>query len=49
MEHTPQEHVDTTLSGSTRIRKMASPSDYIVYLQESDYNVRAENDPEIFS
>ena len=25
------------------------PSDYIVYLQESDYNIGVENDPETFS
>jgi len=25
------------------------PSDYVVYLQESDYNIGAANDPEMFS
>ena len=25
------------------------PSDYVVYLQESNYNIGAENDPEMFS
>jgi hypothetical protein len=44
----PQENVDQTLRRSTRTRKSAIPNDYIVYLQESDYNVGAENDPESF-
>ena len=35
------------LRRSTRERKPAIPSDYVVYLQESD--IRAENDPETFS
>ena len=34
---------------SARVRKSAIPGDYVVYLQESDYNVGAENDPETFS
>ena len=34
---------------STRVRKSAIPGDYVVYLQECDYNVGAENDPESFS
>ena len=42
----PQENVDATLRRSTRTRKSALPSDYIVYLQESDYNIGAVNDPE---
>jgi hypothetical protein len=25
------------------------PNDYVMYLQESDYNIGAENDPESFS
>ena len=29
--------------------RLAVPSDYIVYLQESDYNMGAKNDPETFS
>ena len=34
---------------STRVRKSAIPNDYIVYLQELDYNIGAENDPKTFS
>ena len=45
----PQENVDATLRRSTRVRKSAIPNDYVVYLQECDYNVGAENDPETFS
>jgi len=48
--HTPQENDDSTLRRSTRIRRSAIPSDYEVFLQESDCNnVGAENDPETFS
>lgn len=47
-QHAPQENVDTTLRRSARMKKSAIPSDYIVYLQESDYNIGAENDPETF-
>ncbi|XP_059294564.1 uncharacterized protein LOC132047552 [Lycium ferocissimum] len=46
-QHIPQENVDTTLRRSTRERKSAIPSDYVVYLQES--NIGVENDPESFS
>ena len=45
----PQENVDTTLRISTKARKTTIPSDYVVYLQESDYNIGAKNDPETFS
>ena len=38
----PQENVDTTLRRSTKVRKLGIPSDYVVYLQESYYNIRAE-------
>ena len=31
------------------MRKLAIPSDYVVYLQELDYDIRAENDPKTFS
>ena len=31
------------------MRKLAIPSDYVVYLQESNYDIGAENDPETFS
>ena len=34
---------------STRVRKSAIPNDYIVYLQELDYNIGAKNDPKTFS
>ena len=50
-QHDPilQDNVDAALRRSTRLRKSAIPNDYVVYLQESDYNVGAENDPETFS
>jgi hypothetical protein len=48
-QHDPQENVDSTLRRSTRTRKPAIPSDYIVYLQESDYSIGLENDPENFA
>ena len=44
-----QENDEATLRRSTRVRKSTIPSDYIVYLQELDYNIRADNDPETFS
>ena len=47
-QHAPQENVDTTLRRSARMKKSAIPNDYIVYLQEFDYNIGAENDPETF-
>ena len=47
-QHDPQENVDSTLRRSTRVRKPAIPSDYVVYLQELDYDIGAENDPEMF-
>uniref|UniRef100_A0A2N9I7Q6 Retrovirus-related Pol polyprotein from transposon TNT 1-94 n=1 Tax=Fagus sylvatica TaxID=28930 RepID=A0A2N9I7Q6_FAGSY len=47
--HTSQEYDGTTLRRSTRPKKSAIPDDYVVYLQESDYNIGAENDPESFS
>ena len=31
------------------VKKSAIPSDYIMYLQESNYNIGAENDPKTFS
>ncbi|CAL9133113.1 unnamed protein product, partial [Musa textilis] len=45
----PQGNIGTTLRRSTRNKRSAIPSDYVVYLQESDYNIRAKNDPETFS
>jgi len=47
-QHDPQKNVDATLRRSTRVRKSTIPSDYIVYLLESDYNIGAENNPETF-
>ncbi|RVW42667.1 Retrovirus-related Pol polyprotein from transposon TNT 1-94 [Vitis vinifera] len=44
-----QENVDTTLRISTKARKTTILSDYVVYLQESDYDIGTENDPETFS
>ncbi|KAH9765063.1 Amine oxidase [Citrus sinensis] len=48
-QHTPQENVGPTLRRSTRIKKPAISSDYKMYLQESDYNIGAKNDPESVS
>ncbi|CAL9094312.1 unnamed protein product, partial [Musa textilis] len=45
----PQGNIGTTLRRSTRNKRSAIPSDYVVYLQESDYNIGVENDPETFS
>ena len=42
-------HEETTLRRSTRVRNSAIPSDYVVYLQESNYNIGAKHDPETFS
>ena len=44
----PQEN-EATLRRSIRVRKSSIPNDYIVYLQELDYNIGVENDPETFS
>ena len=40
--------IDLTLRSFTRERKSVIPSDYVVYLQESDFNVGAVNDPITF-
>ena len=45
----PQENDKATLRRSIRIRRLANCNDYIVYLQELDYNIGAENDPKAFS
>ena len=37
------------LRRSTRVRNSTIPSDYVVYLQESDYNIGAKHDPETLS
>ena len=34
---------------STRVKRSAIPSDYVVYLQESNYNIGVANDLESFS
>uniref|UniRef100_A0A2N9FGB3 Retrovirus-related Pol polyprotein from transposon TNT 1-94 n=1 Tax=Fagus sylvatica TaxID=28930 RepID=A0A2N9FGB3_FAGSY len=47
--HTFQEYDGTTFRRSIRPKRSAIPNDYVVYLQESDYNIGAENDPEFFS
>ena len=47
--HTSQEDGGTTLRISNRPKRSTIPDDYVVYLQESDYNIGAENDPEYFS
>jgi hypothetical protein len=47
--HTSQEDGGTTLRRFTRPKRSTIPNDYVVYLQESDYNIGAENDPESFS
>ncbi|RVW79242.1 Retrovirus-related Pol polyprotein from transposon TNT 1-94 [Vitis vinifera] len=47
--HTSSEDIGATLRRSARTKRSAIPSDYVVYLQESDYNIGAENDPESFS
>lgn len=48
-QQVPQEDNEAMLRRSTRVRRSAITSDYVVYLQESDYNIGAENDPETFS
>ena len=48
-QQNPQENDESTLRRSTRVRKSTIPKDYIVYLQELNYNIGAENDPETFS
>ena len=48
-QHDLEENVDSTLKRSIKERKSTIPSDYIVYLQKSDYNIGAENDLETFS
>ena len=43
------EDIGATLIRSTRTKRSAIPNDYVVYLQECDYNIGVENDPESFS
>ena len=42
-------HEEITLRRSTRVRNSTISSDYVVYLQESDYNIEVEHDLETFS
>ena len=48
-QQVPQESDELTLRRSTRVKRSAIPSHYVLYLQESDYNIGAANDPETFS
>ncbi|KAL0386361.1 UNVERIFIED_CONTAM: hypothetical protein Slati_4605900 [Sesamum latifolium] len=48
-QQAPPENVDATLRRSTRIKRSAIPGDYVVYLQEFEFNIGAENNPETFS
>ncbi|KAL0318771.1 UNVERIFIED_CONTAM: hypothetical protein Sangu_2033300 [Sesamum angustifolium] len=48
-QQAPPENVDATLRRSTRIKRSTIPSDYMVYLQEYEFNIGVENDPEMFS
>jgi hypothetical protein len=45
----PQEDNEITLRRSTRVRNPTIPSEFIVYLQESDCSIGTVNDPETFS
>ena len=47
--HPQIEDVDITLRRSSRTRKPAIFSDYVVYLQESDMDIGVEDDPVTFS
>ena len=47
--HDPHGNVELTLRRSTRVRRSAISYDYIVYFQELDDDLRAENDPITFS
>ena len=40
---------EQTLRRSTRVRKSTNPNDYIMCLQELDYNIGAKNNLETFS
>ncbi|GJU60323.1 retrovirus-related pol polyprotein from transposon TNT 1-94 [Tanacetum coccineum] len=43
------EPVGITLNKPARVRKSAIPDDYIVYLQETDFDIGIDNDPVSFS
>ena len=48
-QHDPHGNVELTLRIFTRVRRSAIPNNYIVYLQELDNDLGAENDPITFS
>ena len=48
-QHDPHGNVELTLRRSTRVRRSGILDDYIVYLQELDNDLGAENDPIMFS
>ena len=48
-QHDHPENVEPILRRSTRERKSSILSDYVVYMQESNFNIGAINDPETFS
>ena len=48
-QHDPHGNVKLTLRKSTRVRRLAILDDYIVYLQELDNDLGAENDSITFS
>ena len=48
-EDIEQHPSDTTLRRSTKVKRSTISIDYMVYLQESDYNIGAKNDPETFA
>ena len=49
IHHPPQEDADIALRRSIRTKKPAIPSDYVVYLQVSNVDIGAEDDPISFS
>ena len=48
-QHDPHGNVELTLRRSTRVRRSAIPTDYIMYLKELDNDLGVENDPITFS
>ena len=48
-QHDPPENVEPTLRRSAGERKSSISNDYVVYIQESNFNVRVVNDLETFS
>ena len=48
-QHDPHGNVELTLRRSTRVRRSVIPNDYIVYMQELDDDLGAENDFITFS